>query len=65
MQSTITRPSHTTPAHADVVSRSILSFYRILRERLRVMLTGKSALSDYREQNLLDENMGPEIRRIH
>ena len=64
MQSVTVNTSRAKSPNADEVSTKIIDLSRILRKRLKTIFSYKSHVAEYREQSLLDENLGPEIRRI-
>ena len=50
--------------NAKHLSRKAVSAYKVIREQVRAITAETPHVPDYREQNLLDSNIGPEIRRI-
>jgi len=47
----------------EILSRNTVSAYNAICEKFRAMISETPHFTDYREQNLLNPNMGPEIRR--
>lgn len=54
----------TEALHTKELNRKTVSAYKTVREQFRAMISETPHVADYSEQNLLDPNMGPEIRRI-
>lgn len=50
--------------NADELGGKTINVYKTLCKRLRTEGSETPRIPGYREENLLDENMGPEIRRM-
>ena len=50
--------------NTDELSRKTVGIYRAIVNQLNAASSETPQTPDYREENLLDKNMGPEIRRM-